>query len=101
MNKMKYGLTQLLNELQTFESIQRMGKKLGSVNITNKASTSRANPRKRKGAAQRGKGQGQARSSKGKGPALGVQKKIHKRDKKGKKPANANSTYRKGKVFPL
>ena len=72
MNKLKYGLTQLLNELQTFESIQRLGKKLGSVNIADKASTSRANPRKRKGPAQRGKGQGQAGSSKGKGPALGV-----------------------------
>ena len=39
MNKLSYGLSQLLNELQTFESITRHGKNKGSANHGDKSSS--------------------------------------------------------------
>ena len=41
MNKLNYSVSQLLNELQTFESISRLGKQIASVNIFDKPSYSR------------------------------------------------------------
>ena len=41
MNKLNYLVSQLLNELQTFESISKLGKQMASVNITDKPSSSR------------------------------------------------------------
>ena len=39
MNKLNYSVSQLLNELQTFESISRLGKQMTSVNIIDRASS--------------------------------------------------------------
>ena len=36
MNKLNYSVSQLLNELQTFESISRLGKQMTSVNIADR-----------------------------------------------------------------
>ena len=41
MNKLNYSVSQLLNELQTFESISRLGKQMASVNISDRPSSSR------------------------------------------------------------
>ena len=46
MNKLNYGLSQLLNELQAFEAINKGSKSGGSANV---ASSSRAKPMKKKG----------------------------------------------------
>ena len=46
MNKLNYGLSQLLNELQAFEAINKGSKSSGSANV---ASSSRAKPMKKKG----------------------------------------------------
>ena len=75
MNKLNYGLSQLLNELQTFESIQRQGKNKGSTNVTDQASSSRAKPQKRKAIASIGPGHRHASSSKGKRSAKDDKKK--------------------------
>ena len=75
MNMLNYGLSQLLNELQTFESIQRQGKSKESINVTDWDSSSRAKPQKRKAIASTGPGRRRASSSKGKGPAKDDKKK--------------------------
>ena len=49
MNKLNYGLTQLLNELQTFESISGIAKKKGVANVAERASSSKAQSKKEKG----------------------------------------------------
>ena len=41
MNKLNYSISQLLDELQTIESISRLGKQMASVNIANRASSSK------------------------------------------------------------
>ena len=41
MNKLNYLVSQLLNELQTFESISRLGKQMASVNIADRPSSSK------------------------------------------------------------
>ena len=41
MNKLNCSVSQLLNELQTFESIRRLGKQMASVNISDRPSSSR------------------------------------------------------------
>ena len=87
MNKLNYGLSQLLNELQTFESISRQGKMKGSANVADRASSSKAKPPKRKAPAP--SGPGQASSSKGKGPAKEEKNKKNK-SAENPKPAKAN-----------
>ena len=42
MNKLNYSVSQLLNELQTFESISRLGKQMASINIADRPSSSRS-----------------------------------------------------------
>ena len=39
MNKLNYSVLQLLNELQTFESISRLGKQMASINIADRPSS--------------------------------------------------------------
>ena len=95
INKLNYGLSQLLNELQTFESISRQGKMKGSANVADRASPSKAKPLKRKAPAPFGPGQ--ASASKGKGPAKDDKKKKNK-SKKSPKPSSSSC---KGKLFPL
>ena len=87
MNKLNYGLSQLLNKLQTFESISRQGKMKGSANVADRASSSKAKPPKRKAPAP--SGPGQASSSKGKGPAKEEKNKRNK-SAENPKPAKAN-----------
>ena len=41
MNKLNYLVSQLLNELQTFESISSLEKQMASVNIADRASSSK------------------------------------------------------------
>ena len=41
MNKLNYSVSQFLNELQTFESINKLGKQMVSVNISDRSSSSR------------------------------------------------------------
>ena len=41
MNKLNYSVSQLLNELQTFESISRLGKQMAFINIIDRPSSSR------------------------------------------------------------
>ena len=41
MNKLNYSVSQLLNELQTFESISRLGKQMASINIADRPSSSK------------------------------------------------------------
>ena len=41
MIKLNYSISQLLNELQTFESISRLGKQMASINITDRPSSSK------------------------------------------------------------
>ena len=41
MNKLNYSVSQLLNELQTFESISRLGKQMAFINIADRPSSSR------------------------------------------------------------
>ena len=94
MNKLNYGLSQLLNELQTFESISRLGKSMGSISLTDRPSSSRPKSMKRNAKnAQKGKG-GKASSSKGKGSALKVQKSNFKKSGKASKSKDV-----KGKCF--
>ena len=50
MNKLNYGLSQLLNELQAFEAINKGSKSGGSANV---ASSSKAKPMKKKGISRR------------------------------------------------
>ena len=47
MNKLNYSISQLLNEFQTFESINRLGKQMASVNISDRPSSSRNQSGKR------------------------------------------------------
>ena len=42
MNKLNYRLTQLLNELQTFESISGIAKKKGATNVAERVSSCKA-----------------------------------------------------------
>ena len=76
MNKLNNGVSQLFNELQTFESISRQGKMKGSANVADRASSSKAKPPKRKALATFGPGQ--ASLSKGKGPAKEEKNKKNK-----------------------
>ena len=87
MNKLNYGLSQLLNELQTFESISGLGKMKGSANVADRASSSKAKSPKRKAPAS--SGPGQASSSKGKGPAKEEKNKKNK-SAENQKPTKAN-----------
>ena len=41
MNKLNYSVSQLLNELQTFESISRLGKQMASINIADRPNSSK------------------------------------------------------------
>ena len=56
MNKLTYGLTQLLNELQTFESICGTAKKKQEANVTSSSTSKKKKTQKPKG----GKKGGQA-----------------------------------------
>ena len=47
MKKLNYSVSQLLNELQTFESISRLGKQLRFFNIADRPSSSRKRPAKK------------------------------------------------------
>ena len=64
MNKLNYGLTQLLNELQTFESISGIAKKKGAANVAERASSSKAQSKKRKASGSSGTKGGQENKSK-------------------------------------
>ena len=92
MKKLDFGLFHLLNELQTFESIQRQGKNKGSTNVTDQ---------KKKAIASVGPGLRHASSSKRKRPAKDDKKKKNNN----KKPAKANEqpqaqALAKGTCFP-
>ena len=47
MNKLNYSISQLLNDLQTFKPINRLGKQVALVNITDRPSSSRSRPIKK------------------------------------------------------
>ena len=47
MNKLNYSVSQLLNELQTFDSISRLGKKIASINISDRPSSLRSHTPKK------------------------------------------------------
>ena len=87
MNKLNYNLSQLLNELQTFESISKLGKQMGSVNLTDRTSSSKARSLKKKVkiVAKRKNG-GQASSSKGKSSFSDIRKPNFKKSGKASKP---------------
>ena len=74
MNKLKYGLSQLLNELQAFEAINKGSKNGGSANVV---SSSRVKPMKKKGKSR--KKDDKSHSSKGKGSK--GEEKTHKSKK--------------------
>ena len=89
MNKLRYDLTQLLNEFQTFESISKLGLSMSSLNLTEKTSPSKRKGRslkKKVKIAAKGKGGGQAGPSKEKNPALEVNKPAFKKSGKVSKP---------------
>ena len=50
MNKLDYGLSQLLNELQTFESITQPGRNKGSANYADKSSSPKTKKKSSSGA---------------------------------------------------
>ena len=66
MNKLTYGLPQLLNELQTFESITRQGKNKGSALYADKSSLPKSKKNMSSGA---GSSKVHPSTSKGKAPA--------------------------------
>ena len=93
MNKLNDRLSQLLNELQTFEAINKGSKSGGSANV---ASSSRAKPRKKKGNSGR-KGD-KSHSSKGKGSK--GEEKTNKSKNKPNKASKGNKNFDgKGKCF--
>ena len=99
MNKLKYDLSQLLNELQTFESISKLGKSMSSLNLTQRASSSKRrgwSMKRKTRVAAKGKGGRPAVKSKGKNPALEVNKPSFKKSGKASKPKDE-----KREVFSL
>ena len=100
MNKLNYGLTQLLNELQTFESISGIAKKKGAANVAERASSSKAQSKKRKASGSSGTKGGQESKSKRKSSNKDTSK---PKEKDSKKPKNAKeqkqSNNSKGKCF--
>lgn len=80
MNKLTYGLSQLLNELQTFESITRHGKNKGSALYADKSSSPKTKKKLTSGAES---SKARPNTSKGKGPAK-KERKNFKRSGKGK-----------------
>ena len=80
MNKLTYGLSQLLNELQTFESITRHGKNKGSALYADKSSSPKTKKMLTSGAES---SKARPNTSKGKGPAK-KERKNFKRSGKGK-----------------
>ena len=93
MNKLNYGLSQLLNELQAFEAINKGSKSSGSANV---ASSSRAKPMKKKG--NSGRKGNQSHSSKGKG-SKGEEKTNKSNNKPNKAGKGKNNSNGKGKCF--
>ena len=96
MNKLKYDLSQLLNELQTFESISKLGKSMSSLNLTEKASSSKRrgwSMKRKTRVAAKGKGRTSGRS-KGRNAALEVQKPVFKKSGRTSKTKDV-----KGKCF--
>ena len=79
MNKLQYNMTQLLNELQTFEAISKTRPKEGEANVAEHkpSSSSGSNNKKRKNT-QGGSGAQPKKGTKGKG------KKNNPKDKKPK-----------------
>ena len=81
MNKLTYGMTQLLNELQTFESICGTAKKKQEANVASSSTSKKKKTQKPKG----GKKGGQALGTKGfKKNDNKPQPQKKKKDKKGK-----------------
>ena len=93
MNKLNYGLSQLLNELQAFEAINKGSKSSGSANV---ASSSRAKSMKKKG--NSGRKGNQSHSSKGKG-SKGEEKINKSNNKPNKAGKGKNNSNGKGKCF--
>ena len=93
MNKLNYGLSQLLNELQAFEAINKGSKSGGSANI---ASSSRAKPMKKKG--DSGRKGNKSHSSKGK-DSKGEEKTNKSNNKPNKAGKGKNNSDGKGKCF--
>ena len=79
MNKLQYNMTQLLNELQTFEAISKTRPKEGEENVAeHKPSSSSSSKNKRRKNTQGGFGAQPKKGTKGKG------KKNNPKDKKPK-----------------
>ena len=97
MNKLKYDMSQLLNELQTFESISKLGKSMSSLNLTERGSSSKRkgySMRRKARVAAKAKGGRTAGKSKGKNAALEVKKPAFKKSGRASKPKDV-----KGKCF--
>jgi hypothetical protein len=93
MNKLNYGLTQLLNELQTFESIQRHAKNpKGSVNVADKGNSKKGWKRSKPNESSGEK----TESSKGKSSPSPKSGKKFKRSKKSKKQDNKGNCFHCG-----
>ena len=86
MNNLTYGLSQLLNELQTFESITRHGKNKGSALYADKSSSPKTKNKLTSGAES---SKARPNTSKGKGPAK-KERKNFKRSGKGKEKKREN-----------
>ena len=68
MNKLQYNMTQLLNELQTFEAISKTRPKEGEANVAeHKPSSSSSRKNKKKKSTQGGSGAQPKKGTKGKG----------------------------------
>ena len=80
MNKLMYRLSQLLNEIQTFDSITRHGKNKGSALYADKSSSHKTKKKLTSGAES---SKACPNTSKGKGPAK-KERKNFKRSEKGK-----------------
>ena len=93
INRLNYGLSQLLNEIQAFEAINKGSKSGGSANI---ASSSRAKPMKKKGNSGR-KGD-KSHSSKRKS-SRGEEKTKRSKNKPKKAGKGKNNSDEKGKCF--
>ena len=93
MNKLNYGLSQLLNELQAFEAINRGSKSGGSTNIV---SSSRAKPMKNKGIFGR---KGEKSHSSNKKGFKGNEKIKESKNKPNKAGKGKNNSNNKEKCF--
>ena len=79
MNKLQYNMTQLLNELQTFEAISKTRPKEGEANVTeHRPSSSSGSKNKKRKNTQGGYGAKPKKGTKGKGKKNNPNDKKHK-----------------------